>query len=485
MSFKEDYSFLEKVSLGAIGNKKIMELLNEAGHNIIELERYSTTNKIWSTKIKRLRVPDLLCLNCGRRIESRAKSKLGIIMSDAVNNAERRWDTGLRDEDLVGIIHCQGSLYAGFTCGNQVNLFSIEGLRTKIMDSQLGPRKSASEGSEQDRKWPSYVPSFTGRITNIAQNKIRFVKVDNKPFTYNVPLNYSVYVNTGDIVYANQNIVASVINNKVSLQCDNRPYSFLNDVASDSPIDRYCAVKALGFLTTIRDQAIPLLTSLLNDEDDQRIKLETFSSLLRLGEDIWAQFFNYIDNINEIAMNMEAVFILAELSALTQAQEKLLSIASDTKKHSEVRSAAIWALGKMPGRQSNVLDFIADSDSLVSSHALAILEKHATPALTEKLLGLLSNNVCPSGIARIISTASNLNDLMIVNTYISTQNADIRKWILFAIGSSKPDRFKTLIEENDPESTRTIEFLSIFWLRHYGGLSDETTKLIDFIEYQD
>ena len=164
MSFKEDYSFLEKVSLGAVGNRKIMELLNDAGHRIIELERYSTTNKIWSTKIKRLRVPDLLCLTCGRRIESRAKSKLGIIMSDAPDNPERQWDVGLRDEDLVGIIHCHGSLGTEFVCGNQVNLFLIGDLRSKFNYSKLGDRKSASEGSERDRTWPSYVPTFTGEL---------------------------------------------------------------------------------------------------------------------------------------------------------------------------------------------------------------------------------------------------------------------------------------------------------------------------------
>lgn len=80
--FKSEASFLEKITMGAIGAQKVIELLNANGHNVIELERYSTSNKIWATKIKRLRLPDLICLKCGRRIESRAKSKLGIIMSD-------------------------------------------------------------------------------------------------------------------------------------------------------------------------------------------------------------------------------------------------------------------------------------------------------------------------------------------------------------------------------------------------------------------
>lgn len=105
MAFKEDWSFLDKITMGAVGTEKVIKKLNRLGHDTIELEWYCTSNKIWSTKIKRLRIPDLLCLNCGKRIESRAKSKLGIIMSDAATNPDRRWFTGLRDNDLVAFIN--------------------------------------------------------------------------------------------------------------------------------------------------------------------------------------------------------------------------------------------------------------------------------------------------------------------------------------------------------------------------------------------
>ena len=82
MNFKEAGSFLDKITMGAVGTKAVIESLNSHGHEIIELERYCTSNKIWSTKIKRLRMPDLLYLKCGKRIEARAKSALEIKMSD-------------------------------------------------------------------------------------------------------------------------------------------------------------------------------------------------------------------------------------------------------------------------------------------------------------------------------------------------------------------------------------------------------------------
>ena len=94
MNFKADWSFLEKISMGAVASQEVIRQLNSCGHQIIELERYSTSNKIWSTKIKRLRLPDLICLKCGRRIESRAKSNLDVRMSDNENNPDRRWDAG-------------------------------------------------------------------------------------------------------------------------------------------------------------------------------------------------------------------------------------------------------------------------------------------------------------------------------------------------------------------------------------------------------
>ena len=46
MGFKEDWSFLDKISMGAVGTEKVIELLNTNGHNVIELERYCTSNKI-------------------------------------------------------------------------------------------------------------------------------------------------------------------------------------------------------------------------------------------------------------------------------------------------------------------------------------------------------------------------------------------------------------------------------------------------------
>ena len=106
MGFKADTSFLRFLSMGAVGVHRVMDRLRARGFEPIELERYCGSNKIWTTKVKRLRLPDLLCVKTGMRAEVRAKTDLKIRMSDAPANPDRVWDAGLRDDDIVALITC-------------------------------------------------------------------------------------------------------------------------------------------------------------------------------------------------------------------------------------------------------------------------------------------------------------------------------------------------------------------------------------------
>ncbi len=67
MGLKVDSSFLKFVTMGALGVRGVADLMTQAGLQPIELERYSRSNKIWQTKVKRLRLPDLLCVKTGIR----------------------------------------------------------------------------------------------------------------------------------------------------------------------------------------------------------------------------------------------------------------------------------------------------------------------------------------------------------------------------------------------------------------------------------
>src|SRR5712664_365386 len=149
MGFKTDTSFLRFLSMGALGIQQTIRYLRVAGFEPIELERYCGSNKIWMTKVKRLRLPDLLCVRTGLRLEVRAKSDLRIRMSDAPNNPERTWDAGLRDEDLAAFVAIHEDTDGNQRPADEPVFFTVRSLRDSINYSKLGPPKSASEGAER------------------------------------------------------------------------------------------------------------------------------------------------------------------------------------------------------------------------------------------------------------------------------------------------------------------------------------------------
>jgi len=128
VAFKQNEDFLRYLTMGAVGSAAVARYLNgRQGHRVVELERYTMANKIWATKVKRLRLPDLMCLDCGMRVEARAKSKLEIKMSDS-ETPGRAWYASLRGQDLIAFLH-------GHWEGNTVvpagrpEFFTVEAMR--------------------------------------------------------------------------------------------------------------------------------------------------------------------------------------------------------------------------------------------------------------------------------------------------------------------------------------------------------------------
>jgi len=101
-AFKTNSSFFRMLAVGAVGARAVQQYLNSLGHDIIELERGSLGTRIWrDVKRKRVRIPDLCCIRCGVRIESRAKTSADLSMSHSPSDAERAWYYGMLDTDWV------------------------------------------------------------------------------------------------------------------------------------------------------------------------------------------------------------------------------------------------------------------------------------------------------------------------------------------------------------------------------------------------
>lgn len=376
MGFKADTSFLRFLSMGAIGVRQTMSQLRSVGFEPIELERYCASNKIWMTKVKRLRLPDVLCVRTGLRLEVRAKSDLKIRMSDAPNNPDRRWDAGLRDDDIAAFIAIVEDADGKQAAADEAVFFTVGDLRASVDESTLGPPKSASEGAERDRTWPAVIPTRDGVVRSVSDGKlaVEMIVGDEVRRKQTYTLNGKhVYVQAGDQFRAEVSILAGAPAQRADLNAfAQKTYDPLAGLHEPNAVDRYAAVKALPHRADLREQAVGALEALLAAEAEERVALEaagsaaTLGSALgqeRIGQVLWGE--------GRQDMRMEAVLILTELRSDFSRQE-LVRVAGDARfEGDEIRQAAVWGLGKAGLKAyREILPFIGASDENLALHAI-------------------------------------------------------------------------------------------------------------------
>ena len=488
--FKSEASFLEKITMGAIGAQKVIELLNANGHNVIELERYSTSNKIWATKIKRLRLPDLLCLKCGRRIESRAKSKLGIIMSDNENDPLRRWYSGMQGEDYVAFIACDKDDQGKVEASQTINLFSINDMISVEEQTVLSKPKSVDEGAERDRTWKSYTPGFDFIVEDITQakgiTKLVLKKPNGKTYTYSVPLGHSVYVKTEQSYKANEKIVAGIIPCEACECCTNRTYDFFVDLKSNEPSVKYAAIKALGFLPKT-PKAVEALHSIIQNEEDNRIKLESYASLLRLDENIWDEAERFMTELQQADLKMEYVFILGELGQVFPQRviERLRAVLSMPDIHDEIKAAAIWVLPDNYEGLCLCLSYCFHENEGIRNHAVAKIERGFIPELTADVLSNIGENAFHNSIcAHILATADKVNAQAVIDKYSNSKDDITKQWLLFTIGISPKEKYTDLTKKTVESSLEPIRVLDLLWNCYATYTSQIESKSIEYLKLQ-
>lgn len=389
MGFKEDADFARFVSMGAVGAAAVaFDLSDEHGHRMVELERYAMANKVWQTKVKRLRLPDLLCVRCGLRVEARAKSKLGIVLSHS-DAPGREWDAGgMRDGDLFAFIRTDLSHFPPYA-GAPV-CFSKAALRASIGQARRSAPKAASEGSESTLTWPCWVPSRPGRFLGIdADGRICYEDDLGARRRYWQWRNWTaprhVYLEPGDKFDAGETIVAGVVQPAGYLACEGDTWNLSADLCSSDPVDRYAAVRAVG-MSGRRDLVDWLVAIEADATEDWRTRLEARANLARLEAASWAPAIadDVIGDDADTERQMEAVFALTELPDAVAANE-LARIADSPGLPTEVRAAAAWGLGQGGLRRPDLLIRLGlDSDENVALHAIAAIEE-LPPGVQETL----------------------------------------------------------------------------------------------------
>ena len=455
MGFKSDTSFLRFLSMGAVGVHRTIDQLRARSFEPIELERYCGSNKIWTTKVKRLRLPDLLCVKTGLRVEVRAKTDLKIRMSDTPANPGRAWDAGLRDDDIVALITCVDTEASPEPAADSV-YFTVRALRASVGQSRLGPPKSASEGAERDRTWPATVPTRDGTVLQVTGERL-IVQMNAdaersaRRQTYTLR-GKSVYVSPGETFKAQTTILAGVPPALADLSAYlPHLYAPLDDLHADTDVDRYAAVKALRFRNDPRDQVIPALEDLIRRETEERVALEAAGSAAALGSEFGQeQIARFVwDNDDRPELRMEAVFILTELGHSPFTREQLNLIAAAPRfGGDELRQAAVWALGKAGLKcYEDLLPFIDDADENLAFHAIVAFSTDTPRPVIDRLVQDLKTNdprraPAASEALRIIAS----NDVL--QALVAAANAElpVADWILATLGRLPPNQVRAALK---------------------------------------
>lgn len=443
MGFKTDTSFLRFLTMGALGVRQTINQLKADGFQPIELERYCGSNKIWMTKVKRLRLPDLLCVRTGVRFEVRAKSDLKIRMSDAPANPDRTWDAGNRDEDIVAFIamHAEGDSWRP---ADKAVFFDFKSLRASVESSKLGPPKSASEGAERDRVWSSIVPSRNGTVRAVDSERIAVeMSADgDKPLrnqTYALKGRHA-YVQAGDNFVAEASILGGAPSSMADLKTRlNVTYDPLNELSANLAVDRYAAAKALPYRQDLKSKAVPALEMMLSKENEERVALEAAGAAAALGSQAGqAKIESLIWDNGSPEMRMEAVLILSELKSGFAKTELSKVASSDKFANDEIRQAAVWGLGKAGVKAyEELVPFLADEDDNVAMHAVMAFGIDTSQSVITKLVDNLA-----SGIPRLASTSSEALRMIGNQTAVDALIAVAAQsdWAIATLGRMPPDR---------------------------------------------
>ena len=452
-NFKSDDSFLRKLAVGAAGTNATIDRLKAMGFNPIELERGSTGFKIWKKiKIKRVRVPDVLCLNTGLRFESRGKTKPEISMSHSLNDPKRAWDAGMRDDDLVSIVVFEQNDDSPVDLQqiSPIHFVSVKDMRKAFTAGQVSitQPKGVEEGSEIRVMWTCAAANQRSVVFAVESGGISLTPIPEAR-RQSIQLSRSKgkitllpHVNAGDTVEVNQ-IVASVVPVNTNLQCPT-PVSeayFIDKLASVNLSERYAAAKALRYRGYTA--AKPVLESRMTDADeDIYVQLEAAAALAAYDEPNGWEFME--NKLRSTVMTvpletqLETVIVASEIPK-NRSEQLLIEVLRDSQRDDELRAGAAWALGQFASATSAtaLVDTFNSSPLEIKVEAARALLRIAEPQIPH-LIDLLRNGdpAKRDGLSWVLARTGKFNP----SDMVVGADENLRKWMSYVVGYGK-DKF--------------------------------------------
>jgi hypothetical protein len=449
-NFKSDDSFLRKLAVGAAGANETIKRLEALGFKPIELERGSTGFKIWKKiKIKRVRVPDILCLNTGLRFESRGKTKPEISMSHSLKDPRRAWDAGMRDDDYVSIVVFERNEESPVNLKrvSPIHFISVKDLRDAFNAKRVSitKPKGVEEGSEIRVMWACAVANQTSTVSEVSPKRLRLTP--NPPVRcQTIQLSRSKgaiclasQVQVNDAVETNQ-IVASVVPVHLVLPCQSQvdEASFIEKLGSINLSERYAAAKALryrGYTT-----AQPALEARMNDaQEDIYVQLEAAAALAACDHPSgWAFMESKLrSSVLDVPLEtqLETVIVASEIPS-ANSQSLLIEVLKDAGRDEELRAGAAWALGQFatPATATALVDTFNSAALEIKTEAARALLKIAEPQVGH-LVELLKKSD-PSrrgGISWALARTGGFNP----GDVLQNADNDLRLWISYIIGHGR------------------------------------------------
>lgn len=410
LSFKPDASFFRKIAIGAVGTRAIVVDLAGYGHQVVELERGATDTKLWKdVKRKRVRIPDLVCQQCGQRIESRAKTKAELAMSHSTVEA-RAWDFGMVDPDWVAFPVCEpgeedswsvGRLRSGssywherewvrWRIGGRINYFTVAAFRA--VPYSKSSTKGVTEGSETAISWGATFANYPGVVESIAgRNLLIRPASGGRRLSRRISPGQEILVAAGDNIETHQalgSVVVSLTADELTCPGVLPEGHIAHLLASRERTQRFTGIKLARLRREPEHRSVAEeLAS--DDEEDVYVRLEAASYLASTcGQSPRALFGPYLAGTDP-QNRLETVIALAE-AATAEAVQMLSELLDDGDQPHFLRSAAAWGLGRIGGEAatSRLMRAFGDVNQAIREEALehlATLGAAATPILLEGL----------------------------------------------------------------------------------------------------
>lgn len=470
-AYKSDVSFLEKISLGAVGTRKVFEDMTAQGHSPIELERGSMSFKIWKQiKIKRVRVPDILCINCDKRVESRAKTNLEITMSHSVSTPERGWDFGLEDDDYIALVKCVkgGEKPTDWVAEEPVQYVQVGSMREAYNKNLAFAEKpkGATEGFEIRVTWPSSLASDHGEVTLVNSQKIQYRgSTSGRIITLLLSKRGATLeprVRVGDTVRKNQ-IVASVVPVVQRFNCRKTTSTkyYLDMLDSTSLSDRYVSAKALAHFPS--DAAADTLSKTVRNEREHiYVRLEAASSLLKMGHTEYLSFFKGLLSDQYLENRLECVIVLGEIDS-DKSCDLLIGTLLDSNQHPEIRAGAAWSLGELKNKKATeaLVKVFNEVEKTIREEAARALMRFGD-LYSKDIISLIprSTEEERAGIAWALSKSGRFE---IRDLIPSMSDDEARKWIAWIIGTQDQAKYISQIEQLKRKDQEVYFAVTVLW----------------------